>query len=268
MSQPHPVNATANTQELPKILVNGNPIDEKALASELQYHSGVSFDEVVFNAARALVIRELIKQQLEARNIDESVGEELAFAKLIEENIAYTPPSDDECLNYYHSNREKFKTPTKIHVSHILLPAAKDDLEAREKHRQLCDILLADIQRNPNVFADYANRYSACPSKAQGGDLGFITKGQTVAEFERAIFAMKPGIADRPIESRYGIHLVQIHERKEGQALSYELVKDRIRSYLGHLRKNQATQQYLLQLIKDSEIQGIRLLDDDNYLAN
>jgi len=84
------------------------------------------------------------------------------------------------------------------------------------------------LQQKEESFAQLALKFSACPSKETGGSLGQLSSGQTVAEFQRQVFASEEGLLPRPIESRFGFHVVFISRKVPGKELPYSMVKAKI----------------------------------------
>lgn len=64
-------------------------------------------------------------------------------------------------------------------------------------------------------FADLARQYSEDGSAAMGGDLGWAGPGQFVPEFEQALNALEPGQVSQPVVSRFGVHLIQLVDRRQ-----------------------------------------------------
>ncbi|WLH65679.1 peptidylprolyl isomerase [Pseudomonas sp. FP2300] len=262
----------SSEQEWPIISVNGVSITPQAMAQELQYHPADSREEAVYQAARALVIRELLQQRIAELGLALQVGagenEEEAATRLLLEREVQVPQCDEAtCLRYYESNRARFHSAPLLAVRHILLECAPDDAEARSLAHVQAELLLERLDQFPGSFAELALKYSACPSKEQGGSLGQISKGQTVPELERQLFTLPAGLASKPLESRYGWHVISIDQRIDGQPLPYEAVATAIRTQLQQGVWQKALVQYLQTLIGAADIRGIHLQGADSPLV-
>ncbi|WP_095143423.1 peptidylprolyl isomerase [Pseudomonas sp. Irchel s3b6] len=262
----------SSEQEWPIISVNQVPITPEAMARELQYHPAPSREEAVYQAARALVIRELLQQRIAELGLSLQLGagenEEEAATRLLLEREVQVPECDEAtCERYYDSNRARFHSAPLLAVRHILLECAPDDAEARSLVHVQAEILVQRLEEFPGSFAELAQKYSACPSKAQGGSLGQISKGQTVPELERQLFTLAPGLASKPLESQFGWHVVSVDQRIEGKALPYEVVSTAIRTQLQQGVWQKALVQYLQTLIGAADIRGIHLQGADSPLV-
>lgn len=265
---------TPSKEQLPVITVNGVAIPEKDLANELQYHPNANFAVVVQQAGQALVIRQLLINEAKKQGLlsssSESSNEEEAVQKVVESNISYEAPNEDICQRYYENNKEKFMTMPLMEVDHILLAAAKDDIEGRDAAENNAKVIISQLQQEikngeSSSFAVLAKEYSACPSKENGGNLGQLSKGQTVPEFERQLMLLSEGISDKAIESRYGFHVVNINRKIEGKQLDYDMVSDKVRGYLINSASHLAIQAYIQSLVEKADIQGVPIkFSDDN----
>ena len=262
----------SSEQEWPIISVNEVAITPEAMAQELQYHPAESREGAVYLAARALVIRELLQQRIAELGVALEIGagenEEEAATRLLLEREVTVPQCDEETsLRYYENNRGRFHSAPLLAVRHILLECAPDDVEARAVAHDQAEVLLQRLEEFPGSFAELAVKYSACPSKAQGGSLGQISKGQTVPELERQLFTLAPGLAGKPLESRYGWHVISVDQRIEGKPLPYEVVSTAIRTQLQQGVWQKALVQYLQTLIGAADIRGIHLQGADSPLV-
>ncbi len=256
----------SSRQTIPTIRVNGVTIDPKAIAQEVQYHPANSQDEALYQSAHALVVRELLKQAVLA---DTDLGEtawqtdeETAISELIDKNVQPTIPNEDSCRQLFDSNPERYVTPPLITARHILLASAPDEGEERiELKKQALDFIktLQTSQNRDADFIQFAQQYSFCPSKDDGGNLGEIIKGQTVPEFENAVFALPVGVAVNPIETRFGVHVVEVLTRQDGHALSYEQAKPMIANHLTQQSFHHALTDYLFGLSQQADIENIDL---------
>ncbi|MCI4441244.1 MAG: peptidylprolyl isomerase [Tibeticola sp.] len=102
---------------------------------------------------------------------------------------------------------------TQTHARHILLrPGPKlSEAQARERLAEL----RARVLRGQADFAALAREYSQDGSAREGGDLGWASPGQFVPEFEEALAQLAPGEISPPVVSRFGVHLIQLLERRE-----------------------------------------------------
>lgn len=265
---------TPSKDSLPVITINGVEIPEKDLANELQYHPNDNFAVVVQQAGQALVIRQLLINEAKKQGLltdsTEKANEEEAMQKLVENNISYDAPNEDICKRYFDNNKAKFMTMPLMEVDHILLAAAKDDSEGRDAAKHNANVIISQLRQEinngePSTFAALAKEYSACPSKESGGNLGQLSKGQTVPEFERQLMPLAEGLSDNAIESRYGFHVVNVNRKIEGKQLDYDMVSDKVRGYLINSASHLAIQAYIQSLVEQADIQGVPIkFDEEN----
>ena len=250
------------------VSVNGVAIARDAIVREMQHHAAAKPIAAWQQAARALVIRELLMQRarhlgVEPEPIRDADGrretdDEAIMRALVEREVTVPEPDDATCRRFYETNRSRFRSPDIYEASHILFAALPADREAHAQARADAAGVLATLQENPDCFATLARAYSRCPSAAQGGNLGQITRGQTTPEFEQALLALPPGeLCAEPVATRYGFHVIRLDRKHEGRTLPYELVADRIADYLRESVRRRADAQYVARLVSAARIEGI-----------
>ncbi len=240
------------------IQVNQTTISEQAILSEMQYHPAESQRQAMMLAAEALIIAELVRQRAQALGLcrSEAASQDEDFLEaLLARELQVPEASTAECERYFANNPQRFNNSPEVEVQHLLLAVPPEDEAARAAARAQAQELLAQLQRG-QVFEVLVAQVSACPSKAQQGDLGCLSRGQTVPEFERQVFTGELGLIERPIETRYGIHLVKVNRFTPGTAYGFAQVKGQIQQYLNDKVRHRATAQYLQTLIETAQIEG------------
>lgn len=259
------------------VSVNGIAIAESDILAEAQNHPAENPGAALAAAARALVVRQLLLQK--AREIDilaapqadgdgrQETDEDAAIRLLIEREVSAPSASEEECRRFYDNNREKFRSAPIFEASHILITADPADEGTRASRRLEAERLAAVIVGRPGEFATMARTHSACPSAATGGNLGQLTRGSTVAEFERALQRMKEGeITLAPVESRFGFHIIRLERRIDGEQLPFDLVRRRIAGWLEASAWSKAVSQFIAVLAADATITGIDVTGADGPL--
>ena len=246
------------------VLVDGAPVDEAEIAREMQFHRADDPHASRQAAATTLVIRELVRRECErlelaAVAVDGETEDEARVRVLFAEAVN-VPDADEAAIRrYYEANRARLHHPDCIRVRHILLAAAPADLAARHRAQQSGEALIAALRQEPDRFVEFAMRHSACPSRETGGELGWIERGDTVPEFDRQLFMLKPGMAGLTVETRYGHHVVEVLERIDGAPLDYADAQARITAYLETQARQNAVHQYLHMLAERYRVEGITL---------
>lgn len=133
---------------------------------------------------------------------------------------------------------------TQTRARHILIKLSQvmTDERARSRLEQLRERI-----RHGEEFADLARSYSEDPSAPQGGDLGWLSPGETVPAFEQAMDALSIGEVSAPVRSPFGWHLIQVEERRE-QDMSDELRRLQARQSLFEQYAGPAFDDWLAQV--------------------
>ncbi|MDE2204016.1 MAG: peptidylprolyl isomerase [Burkholderiaceae bacterium] len=129
-------------------------------------------------------------------------------------------------------------------VRHILIKTGPT-MSADDARRQLAG--LRDRIVHGYDFADAARRYSQDGSASAGGELGWVSPGQLVPEFEQAMNQLKPGEISQPVQSQFGVHLIQVEGRREAE-VPVDRQRDYARSVIREKKVQAAYEDWLREL--------------------
>jgi peptidyl-prolyl cis-trans isomerase D len=158
--------------------------------------------------------------------------------------------TDDEERAYYQSNLDKYHIDDRAHVAHILFKTVgKTDAEIAEiqKTAEMVD----QKAKHGGDFAALAKQYSEDTTKDQGGDLGWIVRGQTVPEFEQAAFTLPVGSISDLVRTQYGFHIIHVIERQMARTQSFDEVKADIAAALQTEKSQDLAEQLSSQIAED-----------------
>ncbi len=145
-----------------------------------------------------------------------------------------------------------------VKVRHILISVpsgadAKTDAAAKAK----AEDILKQIKSGGN-FAELATKNSDDPgSKTQGGELGWLDRGKTVPEFDKAAFTLAPGQTSDLIKTQFGYHILQVEDKKTAHLRPLSEVKAEILPVLEQQKSGAALQTFASQLAADAKKNGL-----------
>lgn len=149
----------------------------------------------------------------------------LAVVVLDPNKMAATVPSDAELRKEYNSKLDTFRIPERVDARHILIKSdASNDAQMKAK----AEGILKQLQAGGD-FAKLAKENSQDPgSAAMGGELGWLVRGQTVPEFEKAAFSLQPGQTSGLVKTTYGYHIIQVEKHEQAHLQPFEEVKGQL----------------------------------------
>lgn len=133
--------------------------------------------------------------------------------------------SDDELRKLYASSLDRYRTGERVMARHILLMTQNKSADDTKKLEAKAADLLKQVKAGGD-FAEVAKKNSDDPGSApKGGDLGWVTKGQMVPNFEATAFSLKKGEISNVIKTEYGFHIVQVTDREDARVKPFDEVK-------------------------------------------
>ncbi|HEY6389976.1 MAG TPA: peptidyl-prolyl cis-trans isomerase [Bryobacteraceae bacterium] len=143
--------------------------------------------------------------------------------------------ADSQVQSFYNSHKDQFRIPERVKVRHIMISTAGKPKDELPKLKAKAEDLLKQVKAGGD-FSKLAEKNSDdTTSGKQGGDLGWIVRGQMQApDLETATFALKPNEISNLIATQYGYDIVQVLEKEQARLRPMEEVRSEI---LGTLRQ-------------------------------
>ena len=210
--------------ELDKSMVLDQMISEKLLIQEAK-NMGLEEDNDVLEQIKKITEQILVQVLIEREILDK--------IKI----------NDEEVLEYYEQNKDSFTEKEQVYLYNILL-------ETEEEAQDILEQLKAG-----GDFSEIAKEKSTGPSAAQGGDLGYLTKGTIIPEIEEVVFALELEELSEVIKTDFGFHILKITEKKPETVKTLEEVKEDIIQILLPNKQNEAFENLLEELKGKAEIE-------------
>ncbi len=185
-----------------------------------------------------------------------------AIDALIAQQVQVPEPTEQACLRHYQAHAASYRSGEKVHARHILfaLTQGMNVVPLRDRAEAcLLDVRCHDGSSNEG-FARAARELSNCPSGAEGGDLGWLTREEVAPELARELFGQaQVGVLPRLVHSRFGLHVVEILARDPGSDQPFESVRGAVTMALRQHSFVTALRQYLQLLAGSARLVGVDL---------
>lgn len=216
------------------------PVDIHADAMRIpleERKKALSDPKNVHQAASNLFIRRSIAKQAELEGLDKDpviaaalqiardrVLSDAKFAKMDASSKPADAAIEAYARNLYQADPKRFERPEEVSVRHILIVKETENAEAKANK------ILADLKGGAD-FVELARHQSQDPgSAARGGELGFMSRGRTVPEFEEAAFALKKkGDLSGVVKTQFGYHILKLEDRRGPGRIPYAEARESLR---------------------------------------
>ena len=144
-----------------------------------------------------------------------SLAKELLTQMTVNKVLSEVTVTDEEAVKFYNENKSNYADQEKVSAKHILVDTEED-----------ANKIKSEIEEGTTTFEDAAMKYSSCPSKEEGGNLGEFARGMMVPEFEDVAFDSEIGKVSEPVKTQFGYHLILVENKSEAKEKAFEDVKD------------------------------------------
>lgn len=236
-------------------------IQDKLILSEAK-KAGIKAEDDEVDARVSKIIREkfgseekfremLALQNVSLNEMRDSLRSEIIKSKIVREKVGYkviiTP---SEVRQYYDQHITEFVEPEKIEVLNILIRKKEADGGISEESIKKVKSLLNDGQD----FEEVAKKYSESPNAKNGGNMGFIKRGEMIKEIDDAIFALPAGGVSDIVETPIGYHVFKITQIVPAISKDFDSAKSEIEDAIYQKKINKSLEKWLKELRENAYI--------------
>jgi peptidyl-prolyl cis-trans isomerase C len=216
---------------------------------------------------------------------------------MVDQAVTTPAPTEEESRRHYEAQKNRFIVGQALHVRHILFAVTPGvNVHALSQHAEKALLELSRKGVAEGRFVELASELSNCPSSTEGGDLGWLTPEDCAPELAKELFFQtdSSGSTERPAEaasgsangprnawggparsgvhrrlmhSRYGLHIIEVLDRKKGTLQPYEAVREQIVGRLELQSRSTAMRHYLQLLVGQAKVEGVKMEGADTPLV-
>lgn len=229
-----------------KIKVQQSKIDESLADIKKKFKNEADFTKV------------LTEKNISVKDLLSKIERNLAIRELIHTNVSLKINiSEKKSKEFYNTHPDYFKLPEQVKASHILIKIDSEaDTSTRTEAKNKIEKIQKQLKKGED-FASLAKKYSEGPSNTKGGELGYFKRGQMVKPFEVAAFALKPAETSDIVETRFGLHLIHVTDKKAEKTVDYEDVKQKIVQHLKQEKEKKEIPLYIQGIRKKATIEKL-----------
>ena len=231
-------------QEAHKI---GMPATDEEVAERLEQIKSQFSSSQEFKSA-------LASQGLTVVDLKEKYREQLIKEKMVNREVrSRVSVTPIEIALFYEKNEDDFNLPAQVKVMTIMIRKSEADPESNTDSLKKIKMIELKIAEGED-FAKLAREYSQDPSAVDGGDMGYIGKGQMMKKIDEVIFSLQPGEISETIETPVGYHVFKIVEVKEAGAESFDEARMQIENYLFQEKAKERFDEWMTNLKENAYI--------------
>jgi peptidyl-prolyl cis-trans isomerase SurA len=225
-------------------------------ASDLEVNTAIEDVKRQNDITQAELEEALKREGITREEYRNQVRKQIQRTKLMHRQVR-TPSrfSDEDARTYYQNHPETFEMRQQVLVRHILIPtmpnASQEEVATARKKSQKA---LAQINGGADMGA-LAKKVSAGPTASEGGSLGWIQRGDTVPDFEEAIFSLKKGETSGIVKTNIGFHIIRVEDEKSARKVPFDEVKSGIKRRMAQEEIEDEFEEWLEKLRQNAYIE-------------
>ena len=220
------------------MIINKYPEQNRAYFNNEQGRKQLLEQTIAFELMNKLGEEIQLDKTEEYKETLENLAKEVLTQMTINKILSDVTVTDEEAEKFFNENQNQFMQSATVSAKHILVETEEEINNIKK-----------EIEEGTISFEDAAKKYSTCPSKEEGGNLGAFGRGMMVPEFEEVAFNLEVGKVSEPVKTQFGYHLILVEDKNEPAPKTFTDVKDQVVAQL----MQQAQQKKYIDTIMDLE---------------
>lgn len=188
-------------------------------------------------------LRKGLHEDKDAKKVIEEAKKKILIARLLRDEVdAEIDITEEDIVEFYEENQDRYMTPEVMRVSHILVPTMEDAKKIQE-----------ELAKGAS-FEDVARAKSVDPTAQRGGDIGYFPKGQLMPEFEAGCADLEIDEVSGIVKTKLGYHIIKLTDKRDPQLRPIDQVKDKIKIQLRAIKRQNLFNDLLTKLRGNTEI--------------
>jgi len=194
----------------------------------------------------------LQQNQMDEKKLTEQLKKNILLDEYVNNIQQGITVSESEKKAYYENNKSNFHQEEQVKVSHIIILTGENANydNPEEKINEIYEKIKKGVP-----FSELAKEYSEDGSAQNGGNLGYIKRGATVASFEDVAFSTKVGKVSKPFKSEFGYHILKVEDKKDEKQLSFDEVENEVEQLLVDEKAKNKLNEKLQELKQKYDVQ-------------
>ncbi len=235
-------------------------IEDKLILSEAKRRlvivKDAEVDEMMAEVRNKFPSKEVFLKALEDQGLTEKklwnrFHDQLMTQKLVAYEVkSKVSVSPGEVVNYYKAHPLEFLQGDRVRLQQILVRIGS---RSEDEARNFAESLVAQLNQGKS-FEELAKTYSEGSEAKEGGEMGWVEKGQLVGAIDEKIFAMDQGQVTPLIQTSLGFHIFKVIERQTSSEKPLEQVRDKIQEVIFKEKLGNRLEDWIKNLKKNAYI--------------
>ena len=227
------------------IVLSAEEIDAEVAAARARFQDEAEFE------------RELSRLHMDKTQYRRKLHRQRAVDRAIERLVMSSiSVSEEEIRQFYDANPKRYQIPEKIRLSHIVIriPAGENP-EDQTPTRLKIEMIKKRLDQGED-FAVLAQQYTEEPRREQGGDVGYVQRGQLLPQLDAVAFGLDVGEHSPVLVTPQGLHLIRVTDRQPEKVIAFEDARPDIQQTLLQLKRDRAVREVIDSLRQKADIRA------------